>query len=391
MVENRWAMLISYSFLNFIIGLNYINSFPIVLESIVSFENVRNYNSIFKAIYPVLYVILGPISYKLLWSSLYWPIWLAWIGVMAGVWIKYFADTTFWIALTGHCLIIVSSSIIIPAAATLSIDYFAKSQQLLALSISTISNLLGIIVSLIADNYISPGPNHLIQASLVSLFGVVFLLTTEKIDKVGGKAYIGFFKSWKILLGHRERCVMFLCSSTNLGIIYTLLTLIEESMRKFLYEEYQVLIIASLFGLSGLIGALVSVCYCRKQDELPIVLRFFLVLTSVSLFWWAFCSKIPFVCIIFSVTSGFSMVGSLPMQILALLDHNPNIVQPISANLIYFTSAFLIIPLRSGFILTEENFGISGLWFLAVLELFIITSYIAEYSPNTREIKESLI
>ena len=74
MGNSKWIMLFCYCFLNFIVGLNYISSFPIILETIFTNQQAKDYNYIVELFLPVFYVILGPLAYYLLWKSCYWSL-----------------------------------------------------------------------------------------------------------------------------------------------------------------------------------------------------------------------------------------------------------------------------------------------------------------------------
>ena len=390
----KWVALSCYSFMNFLIGVNYIIPDAITILSAEFPDQFPPHRPLIEGIYPILYIILSPIAFLCLWRSFYWSIRVSWVLLVSSLWLKSLGDS-FPYFFAGDALLMVSSSFILPASASLVTDYFPQDEKLKALTLATLSNPLGIglgitIRQIIAENDFTAEYVTFAQALSLSLVGMLLCMFPERVDKVQTSPYIGFCRSWKIVMENQETAVMMFSSSLNLAVVYTFLTRIGEAFGNAGYE-YLAQHIAVVFTFSAVIGGLVAVRLCRNHDEVPYMLRTFLVLSSISAFWLALCAKAVLVCTVFSLVAGFSLLGSFPMQVLALLEYDPDISQPISANILYFTSGFFISLLRYLYELIEVQTSISGLWLLALLQMIIVSCYLSDYSPSTREIRKKLI
>ena len=184
---------------------------------------------------------------------------------------------------------------------------------------------------------------------------------------------------------------MFLCSSINLAVIYAYLTTFAKYLAEMQYQNFNIIIFAATFIGSGVVGALFAAYLKKKGEDPAFILRLFIVLSIINCIMWAFCVRIIVSFTIFNIAAGFALVGSIPLQLMEILDHDLEVRQPVSVNLIYFLSAFFLVLFRNLYILFEEHIGISGLWMCAITQVLVGTSYMAEYSPSTRKLKNPLL
>lgn len=375
---DRWMTLFCYTYLNIIIGMHYFSVFPDIFK--IATDSSEFTKNLLNALYPILYIISGPISYRFIWMSFYWSNWVAWFLLIMSLWLKYF-DMYDWTEISGHAIIVMVSGLIIPGSGVLSVKYFPAHQQLLALILSSLGHPLGICLAMSLKSFITDKNVILAEAFSTSVIGVLFLMFTER-DKHTRDGYKSFFESWKIIFENQQRGVLYISTSAQIGIIYFILADFQIIEKRAGYSDTELDVMQAIFGIFGYLGSLFMLFTFKKSKHFAMILRVALVISTLSIFMWAFLFKTRSVNTILSICTSVTLLASLPLTLLALYNTHPTIHHPFSMNLAYFTYPIFLILLIGACHAFEAYVELTGLWLCALAELLIVTSFIAVYEPD---------
>lgn len=387
----KWATLLWYSGLTFIVGLNFFS----ISHSITDYENSDNQETAgfeYQLLYLGGYVFIAPISFWCLWKNFEVSIFISWVSVIIGLSVLLIGLDCHspWTSFIGRTQILLTSILVIPACGTLSLNYFSSGSQLLALSFSCLANPLGISISYFSGQYLEDRVSIKLQLGLSVIFCVMSLVFKESECILRRQKYIGVIKSFKYLWEDQERFVMFFSSSISLANTYAILTLLYGFLSNS-HNKEQTPLLAFVFTSSSFFSAVATNVYKYKYRGYELIFKVFMVMSVLSLYLWSFSFSSITMCLIYCLTSGMTILGRLPMKIYASIEESDELTQPVASNMIFYTSTFLVVLIRYVALKVEDTFPHTGMVFLATVELFAVTAYISEYSISNRGIKKALL
>ena len=377
----QWFTLFSYFILNFIVGLNYFNA-PKSLEILLGLEVEEDNYYIFELGFLIFYIFIAPVCFNFLWRSFYWSIWVTWMVATAGLWIKcygkYKLDSYFLVF--GHCLVLLTSIITIPACGTLTIKYFHETHHLFVLCIGYLASPIGLSFSYLSNTYLSDNRSSLVESILISFFGLLFLIFSEKDKPFIRQPYKGIQQSWKYLLKNKERKILWISTSIGQAGILSILTMFDK-LEKYAYDPETICVFAISFSVFSFLGALIFFLASTTYYRFVVILKSTIFIAIIAVVFWAFSVNLQYSSMIYCVIAGVFMLGGFPLRIKALLNSGSTMLQPVMINMMFYLSTIILVLLRILILKLEEHLGISVLTSCSVIELLSATAFLSEYSP----------
>lgn len=379
-MNSRWVTFACYCVMSFILGMHYFNIYPNIETLGEMLKGDINNN--FKYIYPILYIILGPLCYKIIWKSFYWSNCFSWLCVIISVWLKFFKTENQISEIVGHVILVACTSLVIPGTGVLAVKFFNPREYFFVLIFSSLSHLIGIVFGKILNFYISKTSVFLGQGIIATIVSMIFVVFSEPEPLIGQEEYESFFGSLKILLKDSDRGILFFCISAQIGLIYyaavdahtlgNMLFNYNNDQEELLYAELV------LFCVMGIIGGLIILLMIKQSINFGIVVRVYMCLPFLMIFLLNFIFRGPFFYTILCIICGLTILPSIAfMQIIGLSTHK-KIIQPISINLsYYFSSFFLCIYRIIG--ATLQSYGIFASFGVNLIQLLVLTCFLSVY------------
>lgn len=377
---SRWVTFACYCVMSFILGMHYFNIYPNIKALGEMFEG--DINEDFKYIYPIMYIILGPLCYRIIWKSFYWSNCFSWLCVIISVWLKFFKTESKISEIMGHVILVACTSLVIPGTGVLAVKYFRPNEYFFVLIFSSLSHLIGIIFGKILKFYMSDDSVFLSQGVIAIIVSMVFVVFSDPEPLIGYDDYESFFGSLRILLKNSDRGILFFSISAQIGFIYYA-AVDSYTLANMLFnykgdQEDLVYIELILFCAMGVIGGLLILFMIKQSMNFGVIVRLYLGLPFLMIFLLNFVFGGRFFFTIMSLICGLTILPSIAfMQIIGLSTHK-KIIQPISINLsYYFSSLFLSIFRYTG--ATLQSYGIYGTYGANLFQLLILTCFLSVY------------
>ena len=359
----RWLMLGCYCGLDFLNGLSWTTLIPISSQASSYFSVSENYITLYESVFFLLFVGLAPINWWILSRNFYWANLTAWILCFIGVWLKFISGTSFWLSFLGQSLTASVGSMVVPGCGALVASYFPHQEHLLATSISSLSNFMGIGIGMILPLYISIPNVMLTQAVYTTIFTSIYILAAEPSLRSTGNS-VSFLESWKFVAGDLNFCKIVLCSSGSMGVVYTVLGLFGSIFYRGGYTNIFISWLGLGFVAAALIGAIMASMWERKYFNINGPLKLMLGLSVANLTCWAMFFSKPEICVMFCVMTGACMIGCIPLQLQLSIRYSRRIPESVPVNIIYFCAEFLSIVFTLGFGVLEACSEGTGMWML---------------------------
>jgi MFS family permease len=324
----------------------------------------------------MLQLPMAPLSSYFLRKSYHWTMMIAYILSVVGVWVRVIASSNFIISLLGQLIIGAMNSMTLAACSTLTALWFKPSEQTLAVSIASTSNLLGAGCGLVFAPYVSNIPELLyIQAGYTSFLAVVNLVFSRKFNQNDctdvktefSKELSIIFRDWYLL------ALIFFISS-GLAIAYALSGVIFQVLSPFGISESESGWIGFSMYVGAIVGGLFTSLIVHKSKTFIGPVRIFAVISLAGISLWAGLAYNFWGNVFGAMVSGLGLFGFMPLGIQAAVEQNKNIEESIPTNLIFLTAQGLSVAYTYPVIYFYGWFRLSGLWLCTI---FAVSSFIA--------------
>lgn len=389
MFSEKWVAFESFCMLSFMLGLNYLSIYSKVKPIIPLYEDFLV--DMYDYLYTLLYIILGPLCFRLIWKSFYWSNIFGWLCVLAYTSLKYLNIEETITEPIGRVCLVVASSLVLPGTGVLAYKYFKPKQYIFVLNFSAVSHLVGIVFGQVLNYYLDE--EILLLAQIVfCFFALVFFAFGSKPDHCRGFQTYGFCEAIKIMFEDKDRGILFMTISAQIGIIYCTTT--EFYNLYFLLYKGNVQIVyiyLASFGILSIIGSIINWYLIKKLKLFGVLVRLYLGIPFLILFLLNFIFKGQVFFTIMCLIVGLTALPCISYMQIILFNWQIKVSQPFSINLsIYFSSFFTVLFLLIS--RTLYSYDIRSSWGYNIIQLFIVTCFLSVYEfafDNTALIKSS--
>ncbi|CAG9328594.1 unnamed protein product [Blepharisma stoltei] len=366
LTERRWVMLMLYFAINLINGATYCALDPVDKLA----ENYYGVNtdliSLFALSFSIMYIPLAPAASWSLGISYHWSMIFAWVITFLGCWIKYLAFENYTLALIGIFLVASMNSVVMAGCTPLAIRYFHEEELVLATSIGSISNFIGMGISFVLDPYLDDidaiNLFHAIFSTVFLAINFIFSHEDPAFAKAGGFKE-GFIKALK----NKMIMMIVFCSSSGLAVISTVIAILAVILEPDHVSEMEVGWIGFVMVMMGMVGGFIATYLSHKFNSLEKPLKIFLYGSILSVILWALIQENFPNSMIGSAIHGTLVIGHVPLAISGAVIQDKTIEESITTNMIYFMAnlleAFYIYPIQ--YFYKETN--APGLWAITIL------------------------
>lgn len=362
--------------LSFILGLNYLSIYPLVKPIIPLYEDFLV--DMYEYLYTLLYIVLGPFCFGLIWKSFYWSNVFGWICVIAFTSLKYL---DFEIAITepiGRVCLVAASSLVLPGTGVLAFKFFRPKQHNFVLNFSALAHLVGIVFGQVLNYYVDEESLLVIQV-IFCFFGLVLFAFGSKSDSSEGYPICGFGEAVKNIFEDKDRGILFITISAQIGIIYCTATEFYN-LYYLLFKENEAVahIYLASFGVLTIIGGIINWFLIKNIKLFGVMVRIYLGIPFLILFLLNFIFTGPvfftFMCLILGLTA----LPCISLMQIILLSYQSKRSQPLSINLSYYFSSYFTVL----FLLISRTlfyYDIRASWGYNIIGLFVITCFYSVY------------
>lgn len=374
---SRWVTFACYCVMTHILGMHYFNIYPNIKSLGKIIDDFTN--DMFQYIYPILYTILGPICYSMIWRSFYWSNCLGWLSITTSIWLKFFDIKDNISGIIGHIILIACSSLIIPGTGALAVKYFKPTEYFFVLVFSSLSHLTGIVSGKIINSYADLTTVFIVQGIVSILCSMIFVVFSEPDTLVGKDEYLGFFQSLKVLLKDQDRGILFFTISAEVGLIYCSAVDSYTLANSLFFENQEIVFIhMGLFCAMGVIGGLLIMFIVKQSVNFGVFIRLYMAIPFLMIFLLNFVFKGPFFYSCLCIITGLTVLPNIGfMQIIGLSMHK-KIIQPISINLSYYFASFFMVSFRI-IGATLQAHGIYATMGYNIIQLLILVCFLSVY------------
>mmetsp|Transcript_19997 Transcript_19997/g.20055 ORF Transcript_19997/g.20055 Transcript_19997/m.20055 type:complete len:294 (+) Transcript_19997:337-1218(+) len=259
---------------------------------------------------------------------------------------------------------------VLPGCSTLAAKWFPPKEQLLATTIGSLSNFVGIGCGFVIPPYVNNVPILMFAEALYASFFLICNVIVSKKENVNlEQNFENFQESCKEALKDKKMLGIVLCSSSGVAVSYTVLGIMGQLLSSTGMRSVEVGWIGFSLVMTGMFGGLIATCLVEKFKAILKPLRVFLVLSIFSMIFWAALIGTLLLAIIGSVFVGFSLVGFVPLGIRCAVEQNLRIEESIPTNMIFFMAQILslIYTYPVQYFSTFTHY--TGLWVAAFLVL----------------------
>ena len=381
---NKWVMLFLYSALQWFGGTIWI-SFASISNRASEYYSVSvDYINLFSLSFLILQLPMAPLSSYFLRKSYHWTMMIAYILSVVGVWIRVIAHKNFIFSLLGQLVIGAMNSMTLAACSTLTALWFKPTEQTLAVSIASTSNLLGAGCGLVFAPYISSISELLyIQAGYTSFLALVNMIFSRKFNEKDrteittefSKELSMIFRDWYLL------ALIFFISS-GLAIAYALSGVIYQVLNPFGIDENESGWIGFSMYIGAIVGGLFTSLIVHKSKTFIGPVRIFAVISLIGISLWAGLAYNFWGNIFGALISGLGLFGFMPLGIQAAVEQNKNIEESIPTNLIFLTAQGLSVGYTYPIIYFFGWCGLSGLWLCTIFAVSSFLTLLILYCPK---------
>lgn len=387
----KWITFCTYCILNFLLGMHFYNVYPnitILGDYFLGHEAIDDINSYFRYVYPFLYIVLGPFCFNFIWKSFYWSNCVAWVCVLAGIWLKFMSYDNKISIIIGHILLVSSTSLALPGIGVLSLKYFKFQDYFLSLNWSSMSHLFGLILGAILKDQDQDLNLILVIQGLLGLTASIFFALFSEEDPVVGKSInMNFFQSLKIMFKTKDEGILFMMISCEIGFIYCHCIGIPYYMKELYDKNVDVYKNTDIFMLmflgSSILGSFVSLYLFSRSYSIGFLVRVYMGISFLIMFLIKFVLKVMPFNYIFVVVLGITVLPTIPLLLIVGLSIHKNIMQPISINLAYYFGLMFLAgfsALASG---AKVLLGVPQWVSYSCIQFLILTVFLSVYDLKT--------
>ena len=391
-LKRRWLELLSYCGLTLVNGLAWC-TLTSISSSAESYYGVStDLINLYEMTYFIMYLPFAPLSSWCLGKSFYWCMHFAWAITTVGVWLRVLAGSNFFFSLLGQFFIASLNSLTLPACSTLASVWFKQDEQVFATTVGSLSNFIGIGLGFILPPYIKDIPDvMMLQAVIASAFAVLNLLFSSKEPKQPTDE-LGFIEGIKTAMKNKNLLGIVLCSSSGVAVSYTMLGIMGEILAPSGMESKETGWIGFSIVNAGMVGGLIATFLVKKFKAILMPLRIFLLLSIVSIIFWAAVIWNLLLAIIGSVLVGFTIIGFVPLGIRAAVEQNQEIEESIPTNMIFFTAQILSLIYTYPLEYFNQLTHLTGLWIAAMITFVSFVAFLMIYKKkNINEVSSGLL
>lgn len=391
----RWMMLFLYSFLQWFGGTIWISYASISLTASEYYNTSMEVINFFALIFLFVQLPMAPLSSYLLSKSYYWTMMLAYLISALGVWIKVIAQNNLGAALFGQFLIGCMNSVTLGACSTLTAIWFKPSEQSLAVSISSISNLVGAGCGLILSPYISDIGTllyiHASYTSFATILNVIF--SRKKKPNDYSEISIKFCKELGLLLTDWYLLGLIFFISLAIAVVHGLSGVLFEVLQPFGLTESDSGWIGLSLYIGAIIGGFLTSFLVSKSKNLIWPVRVIALVSMIGIILWAGLASYFWGNILGAIISGIGLFGFLPLGIEVAVEQNKKIEESISTNLIFLVIQIISIGYTYPFIYFHEWLQVSGMWLAVSFTLLaffaILLMYHSKFVQKYKQVRDS--
>lgn len=259
---------------------------------------------------------------------------------------------------------------VLPGCSTLAAKWFSPKEQLLATTIGSLSNFIGIGAGFIIPAYINNIPLLMFfEALYASFFMIANALFSRKEDVSFEQNFVEFQESCKQAMKDKKMIAIVLCSSSGVAVSYTVLGIMGQLLGSAGLKTVEIGWVGFSLVMTGMFGGLIATCLVEKFKAILKPLRVFLVLSIFSMIFWAAIIGTLILAIIGGVFVGFSLVGFVPLGIRCAVEQNIRIEESIPTNMIFFMAQVLSLLYTYPVQYFSTFTHYTGLWVAALLVL----------------------
>lgn len=377
----KWLILASYSGATFLNGVAWVTLVPIA-DKAMSYYNISEEElTLYCYIYSFVSLLLAPVSTWLITKSFFLSLHIIWSVSLSGCILRYFAMQNYWISFIGQTLIATGNMLVLSSCSTLASIWFPQSQIILATSIATSLNFIGMGFGFVYMSYFNNISDmmfmQLIFASGFFVFNIIVLEKDLKKEK-----QLSYFEGMRVGLRDKTLVTLAMCAGSGLGVSYAFISTLGLLLIHENYSARETGWVGFTFLISGLFGSFISSYTAEVKGNTKKPLMIFLILSIITSMSFAVMLDYREISILFVGVFGASITGMLPLSIKSCIDYLPTIHESISTNMIYLTADICSCIYTYPILFCKRLTGFSGFFlassiiFLSFLYLFIVVKRI---------------
>ncbi|XP_065174769.1 solute carrier family 49 member A3-like [Sycon ciliatum] len=305
----RWLILLSVSLLNFSNAVNWVNFAPIAnLTSGFFSTSLSNVNML-----AIVYMIVSiPVGFVVCWL-------LDSIGLVGGLWtgaalnalgsvlrlIAAMHGEKFWLLMLGQSLCGIAQPFGLFPPTKVAAVWFANDQRALANMLASMANPVGIAVGMLIPPFIVHSQN--VESGMIKLLWICVIpaglnvLCTLSVTRntpptppsmSAEEESEPFWRGLKKLVRNGQYRFLLFAWGIGLGVFNVLVTLLQQFLCPWGYEDRVAGVAGGVMCLTGLLGSGVTSVYVDKTKKFVLALKVCYVGAAVGLTWFAMVSSL---------------------------------------------------------------------------------------------------
>ena len=390
MNASKWITFLTYCILNFLLGMHFYNVYPnitILGDYVLGRDTIDDINSYFRFIYPFLYIVLGPFCFNFIWKSFYWSNCVAWVCVLAGIWLKFMSYDSKISIIIGHVLLVASTSLALPGIGVLALKYFKFQDYFLSLNWSSMSHLFGLILGAILKNQADLNLVLVVQGLLGLVAALFFAVFSEEDPVVGKSVNMNFRQSLQIMFKKKDEGILFMMISCQIGFIYCHCIGIPYFLKQFDDENkkiaYDTNIYMFMFLGSSVLGSFLCLYLFSRTYAIGFLVRAYLGISFLIMFLIKFVFRVIAFDYALAIALGLIVLPTIPLLLIVGLSIHKTILQPISVNLSYYFALMFVAGFSAFASGIKAVFDISQAVSYSCIQFLILTVFLSVYDLKT--------